>query len=237
MVGFVWQQTARNVVPYLTGTENVAFPLALAGVRRKERDRRAAELLDVLGVGYCADRRPGQMSGGEQQRVAIAVALANSPQVLFADEPTGELDSATSARRARGPADRQPRAGHDGRRRHARPGRQRARAAHRRHPRRAHQLRGRPRARTPARTAPSTWSPRSWPCSTGPAACSCRASTARPSTWSAACGWRWRSRTSRCGREAGPTPDPPQGSRRPGRHSAPPTQETPIVTPGQEAGR
>jgi ABC-type lipoprotein export system ATPase subunit len=96
MVGFVWQQTARNVVPYLTATENVAFPLALAGVRRKERDRRAAELLDVLGVGYCAERRPGQMSGGEQQRVAIAVALANAPQVLFADEPTGELDSATS---------------------------------------------------------------------------------------------------------------------------------------------
>ena len=96
MVGFVWQQTARNVVPYLTATENVAFPLALSGVRRKERDRRAAELLEVLGVGYCAQRRPGQMSGGEQQRVAIAVALANAPQVLFADEPTGELDSATS---------------------------------------------------------------------------------------------------------------------------------------------
>ncbi|MEZ0447966.1 ABC transporter ATP-binding protein [Cellulomonas sp. ICMP 17802] len=96
MVGFVWQQTARNVVPYLTATENVAFPLALSGVRRAERDRRAAELLEVLGVGYCAQRRPGQMSGGEQQRVAIAVALANAPQVLFADEPTGELDSATS---------------------------------------------------------------------------------------------------------------------------------------------
>ncbi|WP_082495060.1 ABC transporter ATP-binding protein [Cellulomonas sp. Leaf334] len=96
MVGFVWQQTARNVVPYLTGTENVAFPMALAGVPRKERDRRASELLGVLGVGYCADRRPGQMSGGEQQRVAIAVALSNAPQVLFADEPTGELDSATS---------------------------------------------------------------------------------------------------------------------------------------------
>jgi ABC-type lipoprotein export system ATPase subunit len=96
MVGFVWQQTARNVVPYLTATENVAFPLALSGVRRKERDRRAADLLEVLGVGYCAQRRPGQMSGGEQQRVAIAVAMANTPQVLFADEPTGELDSATS---------------------------------------------------------------------------------------------------------------------------------------------
>lgn len=96
MVGFVWQQTARNIVPYLTAAENVEFPLALAGARRRVRRARATELLDVLGVGYCAGRRPSQMSGGEQQRVAIAVALANSPQVLFADEPTGELDTATS---------------------------------------------------------------------------------------------------------------------------------------------
>ncbi|GIG19617.1 ABC transporter ATP-binding protein [Cellulomonas chitinilytica] len=96
MVGFVWQQTARNIVPYLTSAENVAFPMALAGMPRRAREKRAAELLDVLGVGYCADRRPAQMSGGEQQRVAIAVALANSPEVLFADEPTGELDTATS---------------------------------------------------------------------------------------------------------------------------------------------
>ncbi|WP_034649500.1 ABC transporter ATP-binding protein [Cellulomonas sp. HZM] len=96
MVGFVWQQTARNLVPYLTSAENVVLPLALAGAPRAQRARRAAELLDVLGVGYCADRRPGEMSGGEQQRVAIAVGLANSPHVLFADEPTGELDTATS---------------------------------------------------------------------------------------------------------------------------------------------
>ncbi|GEL94910.1 ABC transporter ATP-binding protein [Cellulomonas composti] len=96
MVGFVWQQTARNLVPYLTSAENVTLPLALAGVGRAERTRRAKDLLDVLGVGYCADRRPGAMSGGEQQRVAIAVGLANEPQVLFADEPTGELDTATS---------------------------------------------------------------------------------------------------------------------------------------------
>lgn len=96
MVGFVWQQTGRNLVPYLSATENVALPQALAGVRSAARRRRAAELLDALGVGYCADRRPGQLSGGEQQRVAIGVALANSPQVLFADEPTGELDTATS---------------------------------------------------------------------------------------------------------------------------------------------
>lgn len=96
MVGFVWQQTGRNLVPYLTAAENVALPQALAGVRSAARQRRATELLDQLGVGYCADRRPGQLSGGEQQRVAIGVALANSPQVLFADEPTGELDTATS---------------------------------------------------------------------------------------------------------------------------------------------
>ncbi|MGC5167246.1 ABC transporter ATP-binding protein [Luteimicrobium sp. DT211] len=97
MVGFVWQQTARNLVPYLTAAENVMFPMALAGVGRKERAARAVELLAMLGVAYGADRRPGQLSGGEQQRVAIAVGLANRPQVLFADEPTGELDTATSS--------------------------------------------------------------------------------------------------------------------------------------------
>ncbi|MBD7919195.1 ABC transporter ATP-binding protein [Cellulomonas sp. Sa3CUA2] len=95
-VGFVWQQTARNLVPYLTAEENVELPMALAGRPRKQRRTEAAALLDVLGVAYCADRRPSQMSGGEQQRVAIAVGLANSPRVLFADEPTGELDTATS---------------------------------------------------------------------------------------------------------------------------------------------
>jgi len=95
-VGFVWQQTARNLVPYLTATENVALPMSLAGQPRRRRRTDAAALLDVLGVAYCAERRPGQLSGGEQQRVAIAVALANSPRVLFADEPTGELDTATS---------------------------------------------------------------------------------------------------------------------------------------------
>lgn len=96
MVGFVWQQTARNLVPYLSAAENVAFPLMLAGAPARERSQRTDELLDVLGVGYCSDRRPGEMSGGEQQRVAIAVGLANAPRVLFADEPTGELDTATS---------------------------------------------------------------------------------------------------------------------------------------------
>ncbi len=96
-VGFIWQQTGRNLLPYLDATENIRLPMAFAGVRRKERAQRTGELLEALGVGHCARRRPGQLSGGEQQRVAIAVALANRPQVLFADEPTGELDTATSA--------------------------------------------------------------------------------------------------------------------------------------------
>lgn len=94
-VGFVWQQTSRNLLPYLTAAENVAVPLVLS--RAKDRVRRVDELLDLLEVGHCRDRRPAEMSGGEQQRVAIAVALANGPRVLLADEPTGELDHAMSA--------------------------------------------------------------------------------------------------------------------------------------------
>jgi ABC-type lipoprotein export system ATPase subunit len=97
VVGFVWQQTARNLLPYLTAFGNVELPMRLAGSRGSERRGRAGELLDLLGVADCAGRRPDQMSGGEQQRVAIGVALANSPAVLLADEPTGELDSATAA--------------------------------------------------------------------------------------------------------------------------------------------
>ncbi|SCG66768.1 ABC-type lipoprotein export system, ATPase component [Micromonospora echinaurantiaca] len=98
MVGFVWQQTGRNLLPYLTALENVELPMQLAGRGgRRSRRQRARELLDMVGVGYCADRRPGQLSGGEQQRCAVAVAVANDPEVLFADEPTGELDEATGA--------------------------------------------------------------------------------------------------------------------------------------------
>ncbi|WP_328468521.1 ABC transporter ATP-binding protein [Actinoplanes sp. NBC_00393] len=95
-VGFVRQQTASNLVPYLTAAQVVDLPMAAAGVGRRARRARAAELLEALGVADCADRRPAQMSGGQQQRVAIAVALANQPRVLFADEPTGELDTTTS---------------------------------------------------------------------------------------------------------------------------------------------
>ena len=96
VVGFVRQQTARNLVPYLTASEVVDLPMSIAGRPRADRRRRTAELLEAVGVAHCADRRPDQMSGGEQQRVAICVALANEPRVLLADEPTGELDSETA---------------------------------------------------------------------------------------------------------------------------------------------
>ncbi|CAM5467339.1 ABC transporter ATP-binding protein [Streptomyces tanashiensis] len=94
VVGFVWQQTARNLLPYLTAAQNVALPMQLRG-RSKQKAQRAEELLAMLGISEIRDRRPHQLSGGQQQRVAIAVALANNPAVLLADEPTGELDSAT----------------------------------------------------------------------------------------------------------------------------------------------
>lgn len=94
VVGFVWQQTSRNLLPFLTAADNVALPMVISS--RKDRTARVGELLDLLGVGDCADRRPAQLSGGQQQRVAIATALANSPAVLLADEPTGELDDASS---------------------------------------------------------------------------------------------------------------------------------------------
>ena len=96
VVGFVRQQTSRNLLPYLTASQVVDLPMTIAGVARTQRRRRTAELLESVGVAHCADRLPGQMSGGEQQRVAICVALANQPRVLLADEPTGELDSETA---------------------------------------------------------------------------------------------------------------------------------------------
>jgi ABC-type lipoprotein export system ATPase subunit len=97
-VGFIWQRTSRNLLPYLTAEQNVALPMQLRGRRggRRRREERVTELLELLGMADHRHHRPEQLSGGEQQRVAIAVALANSPSVVFADEPTGELDSATS---------------------------------------------------------------------------------------------------------------------------------------------
>ena len=96
VVGFIWQQTSRNLLPYLTGRQNVLLPMRLAGLGRRDRERRADELLGALGVAGCAGRVPERMSGGEQQRTAIATALANGPRLLLADEPTGELDTASA---------------------------------------------------------------------------------------------------------------------------------------------
>jgi putative ABC transport system ATP-binding protein len=94
-VGFVWQQGSRNLVPYLTALENVELPMTLAGSGRKKR-RRAEELLEAVDLADRRHHRLPQLSGGEQQRVAIAVALANTPRLLLADEPTGEVDSVTA---------------------------------------------------------------------------------------------------------------------------------------------
>ena len=96
VIGFVWQQTSRNLLPYLTALENVTLPMVLDGIPARDREATARELLEQVGLADRADHRPDRMSGGEQQRVAIAVALANRPEVLLADEPTGELDTGTA---------------------------------------------------------------------------------------------------------------------------------------------
>ncbi len=95
-VGFVWQQSARNLIPYLTAQENVELPMIAAGAGDAQPGERARELLDAVGLLSHSQHRLGQLSGGQQQRVAIAVALANQPQILLADEPTGEVDSVTA---------------------------------------------------------------------------------------------------------------------------------------------
>ena len=97
VVGFVWQQTARNLLPYLTAAENVGLPMTLDGISGGERERRGRELLELVGLAHRADHRPDALSGGEQQRVAVAIALANRPSILLADEPTGELDTQSSS--------------------------------------------------------------------------------------------------------------------------------------------
>jgi len=94
-VGFVWQNNARNLLPYLPAWQNVQMPMMFGSVRRQRE--RALELLELVGMRHKADRRLSQLSGGEQQRIAIAIALANSPKLLLADEPTGSVDVKTGS--------------------------------------------------------------------------------------------------------------------------------------------
>lgn len=95
-VGFVWQQSARNLVPYLNAIQNVILPMTLAGSAQHNNRQKASELLEIVGLGERKTHKLPELSGGEQQRVAIAVALANDPILLLADEPTGEVDSTTA---------------------------------------------------------------------------------------------------------------------------------------------
>ena len=92
VIGYMWQNASLNLTGELTAHENLQLPLMVAGKSRGDRRRRAAELLDTFGLTDRANHKPSQLSGGEQQRLALAIAMANRPRVLLADEPTAELD-------------------------------------------------------------------------------------------------------------------------------------------------
>ena len=94
-VGFVWQNNARNLVPYLTALQNVQLPMVFESQRQKQQ--RALELLELVGMSHKKNNKLTQLSGGEQQRIAIAIALANNPKILLADEPTGAVDTKTGS--------------------------------------------------------------------------------------------------------------------------------------------
>ena len=94
-VGFVWQNNARNLLPYMTALQNVQVPMMFDSNHKKEQ--RALELLELVGMSHRKHSKLRQLSGGEQQRIAIAIALANNPKILLADEPTGSVDVKTGA--------------------------------------------------------------------------------------------------------------------------------------------
>ena len=96
-VGFIWQQTSKNLFPYLTAIENVALPMILTNQNKEYRRNQALKLLELVGLSHRKGHTPDKLSGGEQQRVAIAVSMANNPPLLLADEPTGELDDSTAS--------------------------------------------------------------------------------------------------------------------------------------------